>query len=450
MKHSKNENNTLSDTQKHHQHLEDVHHSSHKLGVATVLLLFGIFGIWSVFAELETTITANGKVITKSYNKIVMHPYGGIVKKIFVHEGDYVKKDQLLLELDNINYLSELSSNTKKLDENLFTLCRLKTEEAFEQELDCSEYEKKILDRESLLSLSRNAQSLFASDIKYLQAKENLLRSKNTILNLQNNSFDKQISSNKKLLSSYTRELKKWNILLKADAINELQVIKIQRLIIQVEQQISTLESKMEGNIATITSNEIQINLERESFKNRALNSINELELENQLINNTVVSLKNSIHNSIIRSPSNGIVTDIKIHASGEVVTPQKPIISIVPNKNKFIIEAYILPTDIEKVHKGQKAEVSFPAFVDPSAIPIEGNLTYVSADVVAIEGLEGSVYRALIMITPKGLDAIKKNKFKIVPGMPSAVFIQTGKKTLATYLLHPIMQMFKGIYHAN
>ncbi len=445
-----NEQNVSTDAEKHRQHLKKIHNSSHRMGIITIFLLFGIFGFWSVFAKLETTITANGKVISQSYNKIVMHPNGGIVKNIFVREGDYANKDQSLLELDNTTYQTQLASNIKKFDRNLFTICRLKAEAAFKQQLDCSEYKEKIIDKENLQKLSFDTHILFSSDIKSLQAKENLLQSQNEILYSENRGLEKQITSNQKLLASLERELKKWNKLLKEDAIDELKVVETQRQIIQSNLQINSLQSNIEKNLATITAHKKQMELERESFKNNALSRTNEFELENQLIDNMIISLKNTIQNSVIKSPSDGFITDMKIHAAGEVVTPQKPIMSIVPSENNLMIEAYILPTDIEKVYKGQKVEVSFPAFVDPSAIPIEGELTYISADTIIRDGSEGSFYKALIKITPKGFDAIKKNNFKIILGMPSAVFILTGKKTLSEYLLHPITQMFKGIYHAN
>ncbi len=286
--------------------------------------------------------------------------------------------------------------------------------------------------------------------MKNLQAKENLLQSQNEVLRSKNRGLEKQVKANQKLLSSFESELGKWKKLLKADAIDELKVVDTQRKVIQSNLEISSLQSSIEENLATITSYEKQIVLDRETFKNGALSKAHELEFENHMIENTIISLRNTIDNSVIKSPSDGLVTAMKIHAAAEVVSPQKPIMSIVPNKNDLMIEAFILPTDIEKVYKGQKAEVSFPAFVDPSAIPIEGELTYISADAITPENSQESFYRALIKITPKGFDAIKKNEFMIISGMPSTVFMQTGKKTLAEYLLNPIIQMFKGIYHAN
>ena len=433
-----------------HDELEKTHHSSRKLGIITIVLIFGLFGMWSIFAEIETTITAEGKVITQTYNKTVMHPQGGIVKNIFIKEGDFVKQDQALLEIDNTEQNSKLLSNIKKHDTNLFLMCRHKAQSELKEKLDCTEYVKNIIDSSKLPQLEVDTEYLFKSDMKSLQAKINLLKSQNSVLHSQNNGLNNQIASNQRLLMSYQKELKKWEELLKSDAIDELRVIETQRTIEQNQLQIGILQSRVEENNAKITANQQQIQLEEETFKNTALTRYNEIELENKLINDAIVSLRNTIQNTIIKAPSSGLVTDMKIHAIREVVSPHKQIMSIVPTDKKLIIEGYVLPSDIEKVYQGQNTEISFPAFVDPSAIPIEGKVMYISADAITPEGEKESYYVVLLEITPKGFDAIEQNDFKIIPGMPSTVFIKIGKKTLMEYLTQPIIQMFKGIYHAN
>lgn len=439
-----------SDIGKHHQHLDKIQHSSRKIGTITIIIIFGFFGLWSIFADLETTITAHGKVITQTYNKIVMHPSGGIVKEIFVHEGVSVKKDQALLELDSIGYQSQLASNVKKHDRNIFAICKLETQSKLQEHLDCTEYKSLVIDTNQINKLANDNKMLFESDMKNLQAKINLLDGQNAVLTAVNNGLKKQIESNQRLLTSFQKELKKWNKLLKDDAVDELKAIETQRRIEQSQLEIGSLQSKIEENLATIEAHEIQMELEKESFRNIALTKRNELELENQLIEDTIASLENTIENSTIRSPSDGLITDMKIHASREVISPQKAIMAIVSEEKDFIIEAYVLPTDIEKIYKGQKTEIAFPAFVDPSALPIEGELIYISADAITPENDKEEFYKVLVKFTPEGRKAMEKNDFKIMPGMPSAVFILTGKTTLFGYLMHPITQMFKGIYNAN
>jgi len=443
-----NQNN--DSIEEHHEALDKGLFSSHKTGIITIFLIFGLFGVWSVLAKISTTITAQGKVITQSYNKIVIHPVGGIIKEIFVQEGDQVKKDQPLLELDSVSYQSQLDSNIKKHDRNLFSLCKMQSQSTLQDNLDCTEYQKSIIDTKHLDQLMQDTQTLFASDMKSLEAKIDLLKSQNNVLLAVNNGLIKQIESNQRLHTSFQKELKKWNKLLKADAVDELKAIETQRRIEQSHLEIGSLQSKIKENLATIEAHKVQMELERESFKNIALTKKNELELENKLIQDNIRSLENTIESSTIRSPGDGFITDMKIHASREVVSPQKLIMAIVPTEKELIIEAYVLPTDIEKIFKGQKAEIAFPAFVDPSAIPIEGELTYISADTITPENEKEAFYKVLVKLTPDGVKAIERNGFKIMPGMPSAVFIQIGKTTLLQFLLHPITQMYKGIYNAN
>ena len=445
-----NQTDNKLDAAEHHAALDKAHHSSHRLGMITIMLIFGLFGLWSVFANIETTITASGKVITHSYNKIVMHPRGGIVKHIFIKEGAFVKKDQPLLEIDNTQESAELASSIAKHDSNLLAMCRLEAESKLLNTLECSAYEKKIIDKEKLPGLKVYTKSLFDSDMKSLQAQLNFLESQNAVLDAQNSGLKKQIDSNKRLLESYERELKKWKQLLKSDAVDEQKMIETQRTIEESHLKIGTLRSAITENLANIEANKQKITLEKETFKNKVLSKFNEIKLENRLIAEKIIALKNTISNTRIKAPGDGLVTDMKIHAAGEVVSPQKQIMSIVPDDKNLTIEAYVLPTDIEKIHIGQMAEISFPSFIDPSAKPIEGKLTYLSADAITSPNSKESYYIARVEITPKGLEAIKHNGFKIVPGMPSAAFIHTGKKTLMEYLLQPIIQMFKGIYHAN
>jgi len=437
-------------TDEHHEALEKTHHSSRKLGYITILLLFGLFGVWSIFANIATTVTASGKVTTTTYNKIVTHPQGGLIKKMYVKEGDIVKKDQKLLELDSVQYKAELTSNIDQHDINLFRMCRYEAVSSLADHMDCSSYKEKIIDKSKLDRLQSEAKRMFLSDISNFNSKIALLESKNRIYISQNDGLRREIESNKRLLISYEKELKKWKKLLKQDAVDELKSIETQRRIEQTKQQIGSIESRIEENLATIKANEEQIRFEKESYKNKALSSLNDLRLNNIEIDSRITTLRNKFENSTIRSPSDGLVTDMKLHTDGEAIPPYKPIMTIVPDNKELRLEALVLLTDIEKVFKGQKVEISFASFVDPAALPIQGEITYVAADAFVPDGARESFYKIFIKITPAGFEAIKKNEFNILPGMPATAFIKTGETTLMRYLIQPFILLSKGIFNAN
>ncbi len=436
--------------EEHHEALDATQKLSHKQGVMTIALLFGLFGVWSVFAQIETTITASGKIITQSYNKSVKSTRGGVVKEIFVQEGDEVKKDQPLLRLEGINEKAKLSSTIRKYDSNLIAICRLEAEARLDTTLSCDSVKDSLFDKGEFDRLLSNASMLFKSNIGSLNAKISLLKSQNEVLVSQNRGLTRQIKSNKELLNSYKKELKKWKKLLKQDAVDELKAIDTERKIVQSMLQLDSIASRIEENNSTIEAHNQEMELAKEQFKNKAITKRDELLLDTGVSYSSILALQDTVASLIIKSPSDGLVTDMKIRSTGEVVTPQKQIISIVPNSKDLMIEAFVIPTDIEKLYKGQITEVSFPAFVDPSALPITGEITYISADIITPERSQESFYTIHIKFTPEGLEAIEKNGFKIVPGMPAAAFVHTGKKTLMAYLLNPVIQMFKGIFHAN
>ncbi len=439
-----------TEVENHHEALQKTHDTSHRLGIITIILIFGIFGIWSVFANIATTITANGKVISHTFNKIVMHPSGGMVKKIYVHDGDPVKKGQNLLMLDSTDLQAELDSNIRQFDTNIFAICRFETERKLENKFDCKAGVVRVMDKAYSQILSSEAESGFESDARNLDAKIALLQSKISILLSTNEGLEMQIASSKRLLASYQKELKKWEKLLKQEAVDELKAIDAQRHIEQTQQQIDSLQSKIKENLATIDSYRKQIDLEKESYQNSAIKQLDELRLKNKLIEGKIIALRNNVENSTIKSPDKGFVTDMQIHSDGEVIPPLKSIMTIVPTDKELIVEAYVLPIDIEKVFVGQKGEVSFPSYVDPSAAIMWGEVTYVSADAVVPPEMQESFYRILVKLTPEGVESVKKNGFEIMPGMPAAVFINTGETTFMKYLINPIIQLSKGIFNAN
>jgi epimerase transport system membrane fusion protein len=445
-----NETNIKTDAQEHHEALERTHLSSRKMGLITILLIFGLFGLWSAFANIATTITANGKVITETYNKIVTHPRGGIIKNVFVKEGDVVKQGDKLLEIDSTDFRSNLDAASSKYDANLFTICRLEAQASFSQTLNCDTIKDKLFNQEQYQQLKSDTVALFHAEMNSIKSKIILLESKNKILFEQNEGLKKRIQSNQKLLASYEQELNKWKKLLKQKAVDEQKSIEIERKIEQIHQEIDSLKSRIKENMANIDANKRQIDFEKSTFQNDALNNLAKLKLDNKLTKAQIMSYQNGLENATIKSPGEGRVTDMKIHAAGEVATPQKPIMSIVPLKQKMKIEAFVLPTDIEKIYVGQQTEISFPSFVDPSAIPILGKISYISADSIVPEGMKEPFYRILIDFTPEGLKAIEQNGFTILPGMPVSAFVKTGELTLLEYIMQPLIQLSKGLFHAN
>ena len=62
-----------------------------RAGYILILILFGGFGSWAVFAPIESSAIASGTVQVEGNVKPVEHLEGGMVAEIFVSNGDEVE-----------------------------------------------------------------------------------------------------------------------------------------------------------------------------------------------------------------------------------------------------------------------------------------------------------------------------------------------------------------------
>ncbi len=422
----------------------------HTLGWITLFVIFGILGVWAVLAQIETAVQASGKVITKGYKKAIQHPRGGIVTKLHFKEGQHVEKGQAILELDRVQILSQLNTAIAQHDDLLLQKARLEAESNLSDKADFDAIRSRILDQKRASKLLKKEKALFESNRRRLQDQIRLLLDKNKILAIQNEGLEEEISSNKRQLASYQKELKKWQSLYDRNMTDELKVLDRKRQVEQIRARIIQNQSKIRENEATINANKNQIELTKSDFMNKAQKKLKEVTLKLETLNEKIKALRNANKRQTISAPDSGVITDMSIHSAGEVVIPNKPIAFVVPKKDKLVLEMMIKPTDIDKVHVGQKAEIRFPSYVDPAALPVDGNVTYVSADTIQPPGSKVSFYKALIEITPAGMKAIKINQFQIVPGMPASAYIKAGKRSFLSYILLPLEQLVRGAFHAN
>jgi HlyD family secretion protein len=97
-------------------------------------------------------------------------------------------------------------------------------------------------------------------------------------------------------------------------------------------------------------------------------------------------------------------------------------------------------------VHSGQTALLRMSAFNQRTTPEILGTVTRVSADTTT-DQRTGQTYYTLRIAMPAE-EVAKLGDVKIVPGMPVEAFVQTGDRTMISYLVKPLhdqlMRMFR------
>ncbi|MGH9807778.1 MAG: HlyD family type I secretion periplasmic adaptor subunit, partial [Terriglobia bacterium] len=142
-----------------------------------------------------------------------------------------------------------------------------------------------------------------------------------------------------------------------------------------------------------------------------------------------------------IRAPQDGIVLESKVHTVGGVIAAGDTIMLIVPGADNLMVEAKVNPRDINQVQIGQTAVLRFTAFNLRTTPEVNGTVSQVAADTTTDPRTGQSYYVTRISMSKKNI--AKLGHVKLIPGMPVEAFVQTGERTVLSYLIKPMHDQF-------
>jgi HlyD family secretion protein len=138
-----------------------------------------------------------------------------------------------------------------------------------------------------------------------------------------------------------------------------------------------------------------------------------------------------------IRAPQDGTVFQLAVHTVGGVITAGDPIMLIVPEADNLSVEVKVNPQDIDQLQLNQKAILRFSAFNARTTPEIEGIVTRISADTSTDQRTGQTYYTIRISMPAEQIERL--GNVKLLPGMPVEAFVQTGDRTMLSYLIKPL-----------
>lgn len=404
-------------------------------GMAVIIIVFVIFGGWMAFAPLSSSSVANGKVSADSEKKVVQHFNGGTISQILVKEGSLVKKDDVLIRLDDIQAKAELIALRRQYMDSIASYSRLIAQRDNKSSIEIS---SEVTD----LNIIQDQENIFFSTNKSLKDQKEI--SQQRVIQLQN-----QISGLKSLndvrknrISSFNEELKEWEVLYAQKLIDKIKIRDLNREINSLEGEIESNKSEAARLAEQINEIKTQQLLTEKEFTNQVLDQIVQVKNNMSDLKSKISHLEDIISKSEIKSPTNGIVVGLTAHTEGSVVRPGENILDIVPENADLIVVARVQIQDIDKVTVGLLSDIRFSAFNLKQAHVIQGEVIYVSADRFTDEATGEPYYEAKIKVTPDGILRLNEYKFKLIPGMPAEVMINIGSRTPLSYFVKPFTEM--------
>jgi HlyD family secretion protein len=224
----------------------------------------------------------------------------------------------------------------------------------------------------------------------------------------------------------------------------EKNLVQINRLI-SLERDAARLEGERAQLVASvaqaegrITETELQIIQVDQTVRSDVAKDLSDIRGKTSELVERKVAAEDQLKRVDIRAPQDGLVHQLAAHTVGGVIKDGEPIMLIVPQADALIVEARVSPASIDQLTAGQKAVLRFSGLNQRTTPELNGVVSRVSADTIPDQRTGGSYF--LVEITLSAGEAARLGAVKLVPGMPVEAFIQTGERTMLSYLLKPIV----------
>jgi epimerase transport system membrane fusion protein len=410
-----------------------------RVGFLIVMVTFGLFGGWAVFAPLDSAALAPGVVTVKSYRKTVQHLEGGIVRELRVHDGDRVTAGDVLLVLDNTQARSETEMMrsqliaARELEARLVAERDGAAEPAAVPDLDASDPRV----REARDSEARIFQTRRNGLLGEIGLQEKAIRQ----IEEQIRGFRAIIASKQTLATSYQEEIVDLRALLAEGYVDKQRLREQERSLSRLQAEVAEHQSDSARAQVQIGEAELKILQLKKTFATEVAGQLGETRTKIYDLRERLATVQDRDKRTEVLAPESGMVMGMTVHTLGGVVNPGTPLMDIVPANEELIVEAQLSPTDIDRIVVGQLVDIRFSAFKSSATPVIEGQLLQVSADRLTNKETGTAYYLARVALTETGRKTL--GNLALVPGMPAEVLINTGARTLLQYLIQPASNAF-------
>lgn len=416
-------------------------------GISSLILMVIV---WASWAEIDIIATAQGKIVPSGQVKIVQPFETGVVKTIFIKEGQQVSAGDKLIALDSTSNQADADRLQNEWQGNNNDLARLKvfltklnttnTTSATDTSSQNQESGKPSNQQAiSAASLPLNQQLLLDSSWQEYQSKLDSYTSEIVKLNAEKKAININVIRLTKTLPLVTEQVESLESLLTESLVARNQYLELEKQRIEQVETLNLERANVEQISASIIAAQQNLKAYHAEIRRNTLQEINQLSRQNESIKQELTKARRLTELRILTAPVDGVVEELSIATIGGIVTPAQELLKIVPNEQQLEIEAGLLNKDIGFVHTGQVAEIKIDSFPFTKYGVIDGEVIDISADAIEHEQM------GLLFPLKAAIDTDKINVdgkwVKLKPGMSVTVEIKTGTRRLMEFLLAPLMR---------
>ncbi|MDQ1900556.1 HlyD family type I secretion periplasmic adaptor subunit [Paracoccus sp. WLY502] len=400
--------------------------------VAMILFMACTLGGWGIYARLDGAVVTQGVVLAESKRKTVENLEGGILSDLLVAPGDRVLAGQPVAQLDTTQDQARLAQMQAERRAMVLDIWRLEAEarglpldmaRAPQDDPVLTSAQAELYDARLALHHGQIASMMRQADHLAAQAGAN----------------HAQARASQRQIESWTQELENTEALVERGAATRQKAREISRNLSVLEgerDEYAALAKANEQDGARIAADIATLRRQRvaeaNEFLAQARRSLPALEAQ-------IRAAEDVLARRTLRAPQDGLVVDIPVVTPGAVIGSGAIVMEILPDADALVIQARLPPEAIDTVHVGRKARVRLTAYRRATAPTIDGEVTYVSADLLE-EPRDGSRYFE-VRVRLNAAELEMHPDVALTAGMPVELAIQTGERRAGDYLLEPILR---------
>lgn len=406
-----------------------------RISLISIGALFILLLLMGTVFRLTGAVIAQGDVSVESRIKEITHPNGGVISEILVKDGQRVKKGDLLIRLDTA--VSDVSSAAagSSLHSMMVRRSRLEAERdgnsiyGAPKALPATSTVAEMTNKERMLFDLRR-RSMAES---HAQMRERMAQSEQEALSIQ-----AQMLSVDRQRTLIEKERKGIQQLYDKGLVTIARYTESERTAVDLQAQAEGLKAKLaqsRAQLAEIRQRDSQID---KDFRTEAGNELASLNAQMGDMQARAATTADQHRRSEIRAPYDGVVDKLAYATVGAFMPPSQVVLEIVPDADRNLVEVRIAPQDIDQIRIGQSATLHFSAFDQQTTPTVPGKVEWVSAERSKDQATGMTYYRAHVGVTDRDFRRLGAMEVKI--GMPVEAYIETGSRTILSYLLKPLM----------
>ncbi|ABA71880.1 MULTISPECIES: HlyD family type I secretion periplasmic adaptor subunit [Pseudomonas] len=405
-----------------------------RLTIWAIIGFFVFLMLWANFAVIDEVTKGDGKAIPSSKIQKIQNLEGGIVSELFVKEGQIVEAGAPLVRLDDTRFASNVGETEADRLSMLLRVERLSAE-VDDRPLNFPEDVLKAVPGQA-----KSEESLYISRRQQLHDEVGGLQEQLIQRQQELREFTSKQAQYRQQLGLQRQEINMSEPLVAQGAVSPVEVLRLKRAEVETRGQLDATTLAIPRAESAIKEVQRKIDETRGKFRSEALTQLNEARTDLNKAQATGKALEDRVSRTLVTSPVRGIVNKMLVNTIGGVIQPGSDLLEIVPLDDTLLVEAKIRPQDIAFLHPGQEATVKFTAYDYTIYGGLKAKLEQIGADTITDEDKK-TTYYVIKLRTERSHLGTDEKPLLIIPGMVASVDIITGKKTVLSYLLKPIIR---------